>query len=216
MDRRFELRMGGSLSDASLEEGDAIPGEATYRIVTSNIIREPKTGLARFVDIVAEKQVTSRTLLSQFSTERQSGGGTILYDRTYQIALASSLATNSLEAGDTLPADATAEIIVANITVGGKSALTNMVQVTAEKQVASRTLLTDRNREEQRGDVTLLHRTYQIVAGSSLSTNSIENGDPLPGDAAAEITAAAAILSPASGLSNLAQVTARKYGTWAD
>lgn len=131
-DRRFEARMGGSLSGVDLEEGDTLPEASTYRIISSSIVREKKTGLAKFIDVTAEKQVTSITLLSQFSTEEQQGNVT-LYHRTYQIALASSLATNSLENGDGLPADSTAEIIHSAITVGGKSALANMVQVTARK-----------------------------------------------------------------------------------
>lgn len=131
-DRRFEVRMAGSLSDANLEEGDTLPEDGTYRIITAHIIRDKKTGLARFIDVTAEKQVTSVTLLSQFSREEQRGG-TILYHRTYQIALASSLSANSLEEGDGLPADATAEIIHSAIVTGGKSMLANMVQVTARK-----------------------------------------------------------------------------------
>jgi len=131
-DRRFVVEVAGSLSGASLEEGDTLPEDATYRIITSGIVRDKKTGLARFIDVTAEKQVTSRTLLSQFSTEEQQGNAT-LYHRTYQIALASSLATNSLENGDALPADATAEIIQSAITVGGKSQLANMVHVVARK-----------------------------------------------------------------------------------
>ena len=131
-DRRFALEMAGSLSGTNLEEGDTLPEDATYRIITASIVRDKKTGLARYIDVVAEKQVTSRALLTQFSTEEQHGA-VILYHRTYQIALASSLATNSLEAGDALPADATAEIIQSAITVGGKSALANMVHATARK-----------------------------------------------------------------------------------
>lgn len=131
-DRRFQARLGGSLSDANLEEGDTLPEDATYRIITSKIVREPKTGLARYIDLTAEKQVTSRTLLGQFSREEQQGDAT-LYHRTYQIALASTLATNSLEAGDGLPADATAEIIRSAIVTGGQSNLANMVQVVARK-----------------------------------------------------------------------------------
>ena len=132
MDRRFVLEMAGSLSGTNLEEGDTLPEDATYRIITAKIVREAKTGLARFIDVTAEKQTTSRTLLTQFSREEQRGG-VILYHRTYQIALASSLSTNSLEEGDGLPADATAEIVQSAITVGGKSNLANMVHVTARK-----------------------------------------------------------------------------------
>jgi len=132
MDRRFVLEMAGSLSGTNLEEGDTLPEDATYRIISAKIVREPKTGLARYIDVTAEKQVTAITLLSQFSREEQRGDVTILH-RTYQIALASTLATNGIENGDALPDDANAEIIHSAHAVGGKSMLANMAQVTARK-----------------------------------------------------------------------------------
>ena len=132
MDRRFALEVAGSLSGTNLEEGDTLPEDGQYRIISAKIIREPKTGLARYIDVTAEYQVTALTLLSQFNREEQRGDVT-LYHRTYQAKLGRTLAQDFLENGDALPADATAEIIHSAVTVGGKSNLANMVQVTARK-----------------------------------------------------------------------------------
>jgi len=218
-DRRFVVEVAGSLSGASLEEGDTLPEDATYRIITSGIVRDKKTGLARFIDVTAEKQVASRTELTQFLREEEEGGLFYLHC-LFQIPLGAGLTGQALNEHDVMPGHTTYRIIQSRITVGGNSALANMVEALGQLDTASRAHMGAFDEEENRGGLTLYHRRYWVPMDTSLATNSLEEGDVLPAGVGepsnAEIIHSQLVRGPRGSYAVIAVVTARKFGTWAD